>query len=44
MAIRKAPLGPVKGKPLSANNPRLRALEAYIIPQRNGTAFAYGRH
>ena len=35
---------PVKGKPLSPDDPRLRALEAYIISQRNGTALAYGKH
>jgi cytochrome c peroxidase len=35
---------PVKGKPLSPDDPRQRALEAYIIAQRNGTALAYGKH
>jgi len=35
---------PVKGKPLSPDDPRLRALEAYIISQRNGAALAYGKH
>jgi len=35
---------PVKGKPLSPDDPRLRALEAYITAQRNGTALAYGTH
>jgi thiosulfate dehydrogenase len=35
---------PVKGKPLSPDDPRLRALEAYILAQRNGTALAYGKH
>jgi thiosulfate dehydrogenase len=35
---------PVKGRPLSPDDPRLRALEAYIIAQRNGTALAYGKH
>ena len=35
---------PIKGKPLSPDDPRLRALEAYIISQRNGTALAYGKH
>lgn len=35
---------PVKGQPLSPDDPRLRALEAYIISQRNGTALAYGKH
>ena len=35
---------PVKGKPLSPDDPRLRALEAYIISQRNGAALSYGKH
>jgi hypothetical protein len=35
---------PVKGQPLSPDEPRLRALEAYIISQRNGAALAYGKH
>jgi hypothetical protein len=35
---------PVKGQPLSPDDLRLRALEAYIISQRNGTALAYGKH
>jgi len=35
---------PVKGKPLSPDDPKLRALEAYIIAQRNGTPIAYGKH
>jgi hypothetical protein len=35
---------PVKGKTLSADDPRLRALEAYILAQRNGVALAYGKH
>ena len=35
---------PVKGKPLSPDDPRLRALEAYIISQRNGAGLAYGKH
>jgi thiosulfate dehydrogenase len=35
---------PVKGQPLSPDDPRLRALEAYIISQRNGAALAYGKH
>ena len=26
------------------DDPRLRALEAYIISQRDGTALAYGKH
>lgn len=35
---------PVKGKTLSADDPKMRALEAYILAQRNGTALAYGKH
>jgi cytochrome c len=35
---------PVKGKTLDANDPRLRALEAYIIAQRKGVPLAYGKH
>src|SRR5215469_6783203 len=35
---------PVKGKPLSPDDPKLRALEAYIIAQRNGVALDYGKH
>jgi len=35
---------PAKGQPLSPDDPRLRALEAYIISQRNGAALAYVKH
>jgi len=35
---------PVKGKALDPNDPRLRALEAYIIAQRKGVALDYGKH
>jgi thiosulfate dehydrogenase len=35
---------PVKGRTLSADDPKLRALEAYILAQRNGVALAYGKH
>jgi thiosulfate dehydrogenase len=35
---------PVKGQALSPDDRRLRALEAHIISQRNGTALAYGKH
>ena len=35
---------PVKGKPLHDDDRRLRALEAYIIAQRKGTALQYGKH
>jgi thiosulfate dehydrogenase len=35
---------PVKGKALDPNDPKLRALEAYIIAQRKGFALEYGKH
>jgi thiosulfate dehydrogenase len=35
---------PVKGKPMTDDDPRLRALEAYIIAQRKGVALDYGKH
>lgn len=35
---------PVKGKALNPNDPRLRALEAYIYAQRKGVALDYGKH
>jgi thiosulfate dehydrogenase len=35
---------PVKGKALDPNDPKLRALEAYIIAQRKGVALDYGKH
>lgn len=35
---------PVKGKTLDPNDPRMRALEAYILAQRNGVPLAYGKH
>jgi thiosulfate dehydrogenase len=35
---------PVRGKPLASEDPRMRALEAYILAQRKGKALAYGRH
>jgi hypothetical protein len=35
---------PVKGKPRSPDDPKLRALEAYITTQRNGVPIAYGKH
>ena len=35
---------PAKGRTLSADDPRLRALEAYILAQRNGIALVYGKH
>jgi thiosulfate dehydrogenase len=35
---------PVKGKALDPNDPKLRALEAYILAQRKGVALDYGKH
>jgi len=35
---------PVRGKPFSDDDPRLKALEAYIIAQRKGVALDYGKH
>jgi thiosulfate dehydrogenase len=35
---------PVKGKPLAADDPKMRGLEAYIYAQRKGTALDYGKH
>jgi len=35
---------PVRGKGLAADDPRMRALEAYITAQRKGTPLEYGKH
>jgi len=35
---------PVRGPRMAADDPRMRALEAYIISQRSGTAMNYGKH
>ena len=35
---------PVRGKPLASDDPRMRALEAYIIAQRKGKTLEYGKH
>jgi hypothetical protein len=35
---------PVRGKPLAADDPKMRSLEAYILAQRTGTALEYGKH
>jgi thiosulfate dehydrogenase len=35
---------PTKGKPLADDDPRLRAMEAYILFQRNGKAIETGKH
>jgi thiosulfate dehydrogenase len=34
----------VKGKPMEADDLRMRALEAYIYAQRKGTPLMYGKH
>jgi thiosulfate dehydrogenase len=35
---------PVRGKPLAEDDPKMKALESYILAQRKGTALEYGRH
>lgn len=35
---------PVRGKAMSSDDPKMRALEAYILAQRKGTALDYGKH
>ncbi|MGQ9575458.1 MAG: hypothetical protein ACUVUC_09070 [Thermoguttaceae bacterium] len=35
---------PVRGEHLDANDPRMRALEAYIMAQRSGVKMNYGKH
>ena len=35
---------PVKGKAFNPNDPKLRALEAYILAQRKGFPLDYGKH
>lgn len=35
---------PVRGKPLAADDPKMRALEAYILAQRKGKPLDYGKH
>jgi hypothetical protein len=37
-------INPVRAEPLEADDPRMRALEAYIFAQRKGTELDYGRH
>jgi cytochrome c len=34
---------PVRGPKLAADDPKMRALEAYILAQRRGTPLDYGR-
>lgn len=35
---------PVRAPKMDADDPRMRAMEAYIVSQRSGTALAYGKH
>jgi thiosulfate dehydrogenase len=35
---------PIRGKALASEDPRMRALEAYILAQRKGRALEYGKH
>jgi hypothetical protein len=35
---------PVRGEHLAPDDPRMRALEAYIMAQRSGTEMNYGKH
>jgi thiosulfate dehydrogenase len=35
---------PVRGKALESDDPKMRALESYIIAQRKGRALDYGKH
>jgi thiosulfate dehydrogenase len=35
---------PVRARPMDADDPRMRAMEAYITSQRSGTAIEYGKH
>jgi hypothetical protein len=35
---------PVRGKPMASDDPRMRALEAYILAQRRGKTLDYGKH
>jgi thiosulfate dehydrogenase len=35
---------PVRAEPMAEDDPRMRALEAYIYAQRSGTPLAFGKH
>ena len=35
---------PVRAQPMAADDPRMRAMEAYIVSQRSGTELKYGKH
>ena len=37
-------LNPLEGKELADNDPKMRALEAYMLSRRSGTALAVGKH
>jgi thiosulfate dehydrogenase len=37
-------INPLEGKELADNDPKMRALEAYILNSRTGTAIAVGKH
>lgn len=37
-------LNPLEGKELAHNDPRMKALEAYILAQRAGKALQAGKH
>ena len=35
---------PVRAQPMAADDPRMRAMEAYIVSQRSGKQLEYGKH
>ncbi len=35
---------PVRSKPISPDDPRMRAMESYILAERSGTPLRYGKH
>jgi thiosulfate dehydrogenase len=35
---------PVRGKPLASDDPKMRAMEGYILAQRKGKTLEYGKH
>ncbi|MBK7859327.1 MAG: hypothetical protein IPJ65_12035 [Archangiaceae bacterium] len=35
---------PVRGSPLADDDPRMKAMEAYLYAQRKGVALEYGKH
>jgi hypothetical protein len=42
--IKRCIQNPTRGKPLPDDDPRLKAMEAYILAQRKGTALEFGKH